>query len=78
VFSTEANGIEKAFAILANAFISSFSSGHTISVLARPFSKEISKSLDMNSGEADSAGAGLTAHRGGFRDGKTKRTTKGN
>jgi hypothetical protein len=39
--------------------------------------KEISKSLDMNLGEADSAGAGLPAHRGGFTDGKTKRTTKG-
>jgi hypothetical protein len=28
------------------------------------FPKEISKWLDMNSGEADSAGAGLPAHRG--------------
>jgi hypothetical protein len=41
--------------------------------LAKPVLKEISKSLDMNSGEADSAGAGLPAHQGGFTDGKTKK-----
>jgi len=35
--------------------------------LAKPFSKEISKWLDMNSGEADSAGAGFTGAWGRIR-----------
>src|SRR5947209_10474327 len=39
----------------------------------KAFWKEISKWLDMNSGEADSAGAVLPAHRGGFTYGQNKK-----
>jgi hypothetical protein len=40
--------------------------------LAKP-SKEISKWLDMNSGEADSASAGLPAHQGRIHGRQTKK-----
>jgi hypothetical protein len=41
--------------------------------LAKLFLKEINKWLDMISGEADSAGAGLPAHRGGFTNGQNEK-----
>jgi hypothetical protein len=36
-------------------------------------SEEISKWLDMNSEEADSAGAGLSGHQGEFTDSQNKK-----
>ena len=43
----------------------------TSAFLAKP--KQINKWLDMDSMEADSAGAGLPAHRGAFTDGQNKK-----